>query len=207
MSKNPVCELYGIRYPLVMGGITPKPELGAAVSNAGGLGCIEGIAPLDQMREQIRTFRKLSDKPFSINFPLAMGNPEQVQERAKIVIEEKVSAVITSAGSPKILTGMLKEAGVIVAHVVAGISHARKAADAGVGAAGGLLGDGNRDSLRRASSGIAAGGHHDLAGGAPDVQRRIRNPIDVRSLGHFSLAVKVGVAAGLGVDLERDDRP
>jgi len=134
MSKNPVCELYGIRYPLVMGGITPKPELGAAVSNAGGLGCIEGIAPLDQMREQIRTFRKLSDKPFSINFPLAMGNPEQVQERAKIVIEEKVPAVITSAGSPKILTGMLKESGVIVAHVVAGISHARKAADAGVDA-------------------------------------------------------------------------
>ncbi len=117
-----------------MGGITPNPEVGAAVSNAGGLGCIEGIAPLETMREQIRTFRELSDKPFSINFPLAMGAPEQVQERAKIVIEEKVPAVITSAGSPKILTGMLKEHGIIVAHVVAGISHAKKAAEAGVDA-------------------------------------------------------------------------
>jgi len=134
MSKNPVCELYGIQYPLVMGGITPKPELGAAVSNAGGLGCIEGIAPLDQMREQIRRFRELSDKPFSINFPLAMGDPDQVQERAKIVIEEKVPAVISSAGSPKVLTGMLKEAGVIVAHVVSSVAHAHKAADAGVDA-------------------------------------------------------------------------
>jgi enoyl-[acyl-carrier protein] reductase II len=132
--SNPVCELYGIQYPLVMGGITPKPELGAVVSNAGGLGCIEGVAPLEQMREQIRTFRELSDKPFSVNFPLAMGNPERVQERAKIVIEEKVPAVITSAGSPKILTGMLKEAGLIVAHVVGGVSHARKAAEAGVDA-------------------------------------------------------------------------
>lgn len=131
---NSVCELYGIRYPLVMGGITPQPELGAAVSNAGGLGCIEGIAPLETMREQIRAFRELSDKPFSVNFPLAMGSPEQVQERAKIVIEEKVPAVITSAGSPKILTKMLKENGIIVAHVVAGISHARKAAEAGVDA-------------------------------------------------------------------------
>lgn len=134
MNENPVCSLFGIRYPLVMGGITPHPELGAAVSNAGGLGCIEGIAPLETMREQIRTFRKLSDKPFSINFPLAMGAPEQVQERAKIVIEEKVPIVITSAGSPKILTGMLKEHGIIVAHVVAGVSHANKAAAAGVDA-------------------------------------------------------------------------
>ena len=134
MSENPVCALFGIQYPLVMGGITPKPELGAAVSNAGGLGCIEGIAPLETMREQIRTFRELSDKPFSINFPMAMGSPDQVQERAKIVIEEKVPVVITSAGSPKILTGMLKEHGIIVAHVVAGISHANKAAEAGVDA-------------------------------------------------------------------------
>jgi enoyl-[acyl-carrier protein] reductase II len=132
--ENPVCSLFEIQYPLVMGGITPQPELGAAVSNAGGLGCIEGIAPLETMREQIRTFRELSDKPFSINFPLAMGAPEQVQERAKIVIEEKVPVVITSAGSPKILTGMLKEHGIIVAHVVAGISHAKKAAEAGVDA-------------------------------------------------------------------------
>ena len=134
MNENPVCSLFGIRYPLVMGGITPQPELGAAVSNAGGLGCIEGIAPLETMREQIRTFRKLSNKPFSINFPMAMGSPDQVQERAKIVIEEKVPVVITSAGSPKILTGMLKEHGIIVAHVVAGISHAKKAAEAGVDA-------------------------------------------------------------------------
>ena len=134
MSENPVCALFGIQYPLVMGGITPKPELGAAVSNAGGLGCIEGIAPLETMREQIRTFQALSDKPFSINFPMAMGSPDQVQERAKVVIEEKVPVVITSAGSPKILTGMLKEHGIIVAHVVAGISHANKAAEAGVDA-------------------------------------------------------------------------
>ena len=134
MSKNPVCELYGIQYPLVMGGITPKPELGAVVSNAGGLGCIEGVAPLDQMREQIRAFRELSDKPFSVNFPLAMGSPDQVQERAKIVIEEKVPAVITSAGSPKVLTAMLKEAGLTVAHVVGSVAHAHKAADAGVDA-------------------------------------------------------------------------
>ncbi len=134
MNENPVCLLFGIRYPLVMGGITPTPELGAAVSNAGGLGCIEGIAPPETLREQIQRFRELSDKPFSINFPLAMGSPEQVSEKAKVVIEEKVPAVITSAGSPKILTGMLKERGITVAHVVASVYHAGKAAEAGVDA-------------------------------------------------------------------------
>jgi enoyl-[acyl-carrier protein] reductase II len=117
-----------------MGGITPKPELGAAVSNAGGLGCIEGIAPPDTLREQIRRFRELSDKPFSINFPLAQGTPEMTADKARVVIEEKVPVVITSAGSPKLMTSRLKESGITVAHVVAGVYHARKAAEAGVDA-------------------------------------------------------------------------
>ena len=74
--SNPICDLFGIRYPLLMGGITPKPELGAAISNAGGLGCIEGVMPADGLREAIQRFRTMSDKPFSINFPLAQGTPE-----------------------------------------------------------------------------------------------------------------------------------
>lgn len=130
---NPVCELFGIRYPLVMGGITPRPELGAAVSNAGGLGCIEGVSLPEKMREEIRRFRELSDRPFSINFPLATGGP-QVKEKARICIEEKVPVVITSAGSPNVLTGLLKENGILVAHVVASVYHARKAVEAGVDA-------------------------------------------------------------------------
>ena len=134
MNTNVVCSLFGIRYPLVMGGITPEPELGAAVSNAGGLGCIEGVTTPETLRKQIRRFRELSVKPFSVNFPLAQGSPEQTAEKAQVVIEERVPVVISSAGNPKILTGKLKENGITVAHVVAGVSHARKAAEAGVDA-------------------------------------------------------------------------
>jgi enoyl-[acyl-carrier protein] reductase II len=51
-----------------------------------------------------------------------------------VVVEERVPVVVTSAGSPKLLTGMLQEHGITVAHVIAGVSHARKAAQAGVDA-------------------------------------------------------------------------
>ncbi len=130
--SNAVCELFGIRYPLVMGGITPNPELGSVVSNAGGLGCIEGIMQADGLRDAIREFRSKSDKPFSINFPLAQGNPEMNAEKVKVCIEEKVPVVITSAGNPKMLTAPLKAGGITVGHVVASTYHARKAVDAGV---------------------------------------------------------------------------
>ncbi len=133
-SGNRVCALFGIRYPLLMGAITPKPELGAIVSNAGGLGCIEGISSPEKLRGQIRAFREQSDAPFSVNFPLAYGNRELVMDRARVVVEERVPSVMTSAGSPKLLTGMLQEHGIKVAHVVAAVAHARKAAEAGVDA-------------------------------------------------------------------------
>lgn len=134
MPENAVCSLFGIRYPLLMGGITPRAELGAVVSNAGGLGCIEGIESADRLRGQIRRFRELSDRPFSVNLPIAFGKPEATQARVEVIIEERVPAVVTSAGSPKLLTGTLQEHGVKVAHVIAGLAHARKAAEAGVDA-------------------------------------------------------------------------
>lgn len=130
--SNAVCDLFNIRYPLIMGGITPKPDLGSVVSNAGGLGCIEGIMQADGLRDAINEFRSKSDKPFSINFPLAMGNPEMAAEKARVCIEEQVPVVITSAGSPKVLTAQLKEGGIRVGHVVASTYHATKAAEAGV---------------------------------------------------------------------------
>ena len=129
---NPVCDLFGARYPLVMGGISPDPVLGSVVSNAGGLGCIEGVMPPDGLRNAIQRFRELSDKPFSVNFPLAQGTPEMTAEKATVCIEERVPVVITSAGNPKMLTAQLKESGITVAHVVASTYHARKAVDAGV---------------------------------------------------------------------------
>ena len=135
MSRSPenrICRTFGIRLPLLMGAISPRPPLAAAVCRAGGLGCIEGISSPDKIRQQIRELRTLTDAPFTVNFPLAFGDRSLVEGRVKVAIEERVPAVLTSAGSPKVYTRMFQDAGIKVAHVVAGISHAEKAAEAGV---------------------------------------------------------------------------
>ncbi len=133
-APNRVCALFGIRLPLLMGAISPKPELAAVVSDAGGLGCIEGISSPAKLRAQIRGLRALSDRPFSVNFPLAFGDRELVEGRVQVAIEEKVPVVMTSAGSAKLYTKAFQEAGIRVAHVIAGVAHAHKAAEAGVDA-------------------------------------------------------------------------
>jgi len=132
---NLICDLYGIRYPLVMGAVASLPRLGIAVSEAGGLGTIAaaGATP-DQLRERIRAFRAATSQPFAVNFPIALMPADQLDAKIAICIEERVQAVITSAGSPKVATARLKEHGIRVAHVVATTLHAQKAAEAGVDA-------------------------------------------------------------------------
>ncbi|MEP7216285.1 MAG: nitronate monooxygenase, partial [Anaerolineaceae bacterium] len=130
---NPICDLYGIQYPLVMGAVASLPRLGIAVSEAGGLGTIAAATP-DQLRERIRAFRAATGRPFAVNFPIALMPADQLDAKIAICIEERVEAVITSAGSPKVATARLKERGIRVAHVVATTLHAQKAAEAGVDA-------------------------------------------------------------------------
>ncbi|MBI5949466.1 MAG: nitronate monooxygenase [Chloroflexi bacterium] len=132
---NPICDLYSIEYPLIMGAVSALPGLGIAVSEAGGLGTIAaaGATP-DQLRERIRAFRAATNRPFAVNFPIALMPPDQLEAKVALCIEERVEAVITSAGSPRVATARLKAAGIRVAHVVATTSHAEKAAEAGVDA-------------------------------------------------------------------------
>ena len=64
-----LCELLGIKYPVVQGGMAwvATAELAAAVSNGGGLGIIAaGGAPGEVVREQIKKCRTLTDKPFGL---------------------------------------------------------------------------------------------------------------------------------------------
>lgn len=129
---NRVTDVLGTRYPLVMGGISREPALAAAVSQAGGLGCLSGLASAEQLRENIRSVQSRTDRPFCVNFPLATSPAEQLQAKMDIIAEERVPVVVTSAGSPNAWTGFLHDAGVRVAHVVPTVYHANKAATAGV---------------------------------------------------------------------------
>lgn len=67
---SPLCEMLGIRYPILLAGMgrASTPELAAAVSNAGGLGVL-GAASCgpNQLRTWIRRTRALTDKPFGVD--------------------------------------------------------------------------------------------------------------------------------------------
>ncbi|MDP3011814.1 MAG: nitronate monooxygenase, partial [Candidatus Hydromicrobium sp.] len=73
MFKSIICELLGIKYPLIQGGMAwiADAELASAVSNAGALGVIAaGYAPGEWIREEIQKTRKLTENPFGLNIML-----------------------------------------------------------------------------------------------------------------------------------------
>lgn len=130
--RTRVSEMLGIEYPIVQApmGWIARSQLASAVSNAGGLGIIEtSSGELDIIREEIARMRQLTDKPFGVNIAQAFVRDPSI---ADFVVEQGVRFVSTSAGDPTKYTRQLKEAGLIVFHVVPTLSAALKAVDAGV---------------------------------------------------------------------------
>jgi len=144
--SNSVTSLFGIRYPIIQAGMVWNSgwKLAAAVSNAGGLGLIgSGSMHPDILREHIRKCRIATSYPFGVNIPLInKDTPEHIE----MVMEENISIVFTSAGNPQTWTGVLKEKGIKVVHVVSSSRFARKAEDAGCDAV--------------VAEGFEAGGHN-----------------------------------------------
>ena len=127
-------RLFNIKYPIVQGGMIwcSGWELAAAVSNAGGLGLIgSGTMYPDVLREQIKKCKQATNNPFGVNIPLLYPN---IEEHIKIIIEEGVKIVFTSAGNPKTWTNHLKSHGITVVHVVSNVKFATKCQEAGVDA-------------------------------------------------------------------------
>lgn len=144
--KNRICELFGIEYPIVQGGMVwcSGWRLASAVSQAGGLGLIgAGSLHPEMLREHIRKCRAAMDKPFGVNVPLLY--PE-IDTLMQLIVDEGVKIVFTSAGNPKTWTGFLKEKGIRVAHVVSSSKFATKCEEAGVDAV--------------VAEGFEAGGHN-----------------------------------------------
>jgi len=144
--ENRITTLFDIRYPIIAGGMIwcSGWRLAAAVSDAGGLGLIgAGSMTPDLLREHIRKCRAATGKPFGVNVPLMYRYAEQIMQ---VVMEERVPAVFTSAGSPKTWTGQLHAAGCKVAHVVSSTKFALKCQEAGVDAV--------------VAEGFEAGGHN-----------------------------------------------
>jgi len=131
---NSITELFKIKYPIIQGGMIWNSgyKLASAVSNSGGLGLIgAGSMYPDVLREHIQKCKNSTSKPFGVNVPMLYPNVEEI---LKIIVEEGVKIVFTSAGNPKTWTPYLKENGITVVHVVSSSTFALKAQEAGVDA-------------------------------------------------------------------------
>lgn len=131
---NRITALFKIKYPIVQGGMIWNSgyKLASAVSNAGGLGLIgAGSMYPEILREHIQKCKKATTKPFGVNVPMLYPNIDEIM---KIIVDEGVKIVFTSAGNPKTWTAFLKENRITVAHVVSSSKFALKAQEAGVDA-------------------------------------------------------------------------
>ncbi|MBS44326.1 MAG: nitronate monooxygenase [Nocardioides sp.] len=128
---NDVTNKLGIDLPIFSApmGWVARPELVAAVSEAGAMGLVPGSLPVDVVRDDIRRVRDLTARPFGVNIPIAFAQDPSIVE---MVVTEGVRFVTTSAGSPARLTPALKDAGLTVYHVVPTLEAALKAVDSGV---------------------------------------------------------------------------
>ena len=127
-------EFLGIKYPIIQGGMAniALGEFAAAVSNAGGLGLIaSGGFDAERIREEIKKCRALTDKPFGVN--LMLMNPD-VDNIAKMLVEEKVDVITTGAGSPEKYVADWKAVGTKVIPVVSGVALAKRMERMGVDA-------------------------------------------------------------------------
>ena len=145
-TMNRICELFGIRLPIVQGGMVwcSGWRLASAVSEAGGLGLLgAGSMHPETLKEHIEKCRAATSKPFGVNVPLLYP---QIDELMRLIVDCGVKIVFTSAGNPKTWTPFLKEHGITVAHVVSSAKFAAKCEAAGVDAV--------------VAEGFEAGGHN-----------------------------------------------
>lgn len=134
MKKNPICEMLGIKYPVIQGGMAwiADAYLAAAVSEAGGLGLIAAMnSNGEQLREQIVKAKELTDKIFGVN--LMLMSP-YIDEAVDVVCSEKIKVVTTGAGNPAKYMDKLKAAGVKVICVVASVALAKMVEEMGASA-------------------------------------------------------------------------
>ena len=130
--KTKITELFGIKYPIIQGGMmwVGRAKLASAVSNAGGLGILTALTQPtpEALKEEIERCRTMTDKPFGVNLTILPSiNPPPYEEYIQAIIDSGVKVVETAGRSPEKFMPALKAAGVKVIHKCTSVRHALKA--------------------------------------------------------------------------------
>ncbi len=130
--RTPICDLLGIEHPIMLAGMggVAYAEVCAAVSEAGGYGCLgmAGRSP-DEIRDEMRKVRALTDRPFGVDLLAAV--PGSLEASVDIIISEGATAFIAGLGVPSAIIEKLHGAGLKAMVVGGAVSHAEKAQAAG----------------------------------------------------------------------------
>lgn len=177
---NKVSKLFGIKYPIIQGGMVwvSGAKLAAAVSTSGGLGLIgAGSMQPDLLHQHIVKAQSLTANPIGVNIPLLY---DKSREQIEIALSLGINIFFTSAGSPQKYTRYLKDQGAIVVHVVSAPLQALKCEEAGV------------DAI--VAEGFEAGGHN----GRDEITTMVLIP-KIKSLVKIPVIAAGGISNGQGI--------
>ena len=144
--KTSLCDILGIEKPIVQAGMgfVARSELAASVSEAGALGVIgAAFLSLDQLREEIRKTKDMTDKPFGVDVLFATyGRPssdprveeftDDVRKQIDLVFEERVPVLASGLGNPAPIVPQAHELGIKVISLVGNTKNAKRVAAGGV---------------------------------------------------------------------------
>ena len=132
MLRTPLCDLLGIEHPIMlagMGGVSYS-EVAAAVSEAGGFGCL-GAAGMsyEEMTQEIRAVKAKTKKPFGVD--LLTASPRDMVPFVETICEEGARAFVAGLGVPAKVVDLCHRNGVLVVNMCGKVSHAIRAVEAG----------------------------------------------------------------------------
>lgn len=130
--RTRLTEVLGIEHPVMlagMGGVSYH-QLVAAVSGAGGFGCLgASTMSTEQMVGEMAAVRALTDRPFGVDLLTAM--PGSMAEQVDRIIEGGASVFVAGLGIPVEVVEQCHRAGLLVVNMCGKVDHARRAVDAG----------------------------------------------------------------------------
>ena len=139
MLKTRITELFGIKHPVIQGGMqwVGYAELVSAVSNAGALGILTALTQPtpEALTKEIERTREMTDQPFGVNLTiLPTISPPPYEEYAQAIVGAGIKIVETAGRNPEPFMELFKEYDVKVIHKCTSVRHALKAQSAGVSA-------------------------------------------------------------------------